>query len=177
MAGEWILSIRSALKTPESEEMKNKDLALTTIYAALYAAMVIAFAPLSFAALQFRIAGILRPGIARKRELAIAYGIGTAIANIFSPFAGIYEILFMPVMSIIAGLVGYEIAKRFNGNYFVCGAVIAVIIPISVAWMLSQILELPIILTLPGLFVSEQIVNVMGAVIYQMVDTRLEWWK
>ena len=159
------------------DSMKTKDLSLITVYAALYAAMVVVFSPISFAALQFRVAGVLRPGIARKRELAIAYAVGTVVANVFSPFSGIYELLFMPVMSLIAGLVGYELAKRLNNNYYVCGAVIAVIIPISVAWMLNQLFNLPIIATLPGLIISEQIINVLGATIFKLIEPRFKWWE
>ena len=157
--------------------MKTKDIALIAVYAALYAAMVVFFQPLSFYALQFRIAGVLRPGIARKRDLAIAYAVGTVVANIFSPFAGIYELLFMPIMSIIAGLAGYEAAKRFNQNYYVCGVVIAVIIPLSVAWMLKQLFNLPIIATLPGLFISEQLINMIGSTIFKLIEPRYEWWE
>ena len=100
-AGEWALLPVPPYKSRGKEEssMKTKDLSLITVYAALYAAMVVVFSPISFAALQFRVAGVLRPGIARKRELAIAYAVGVVVANVFSPFAGIYELLFMPVMS------------------------------------------------------------------------------
>ena len=171
---------RSALKTPRQggeEKVKTRDLSLITLYAALYAAMVVFFQPLSFSALQFRVAGVLRPGIARKRELAIAYALGTVVANVFSPFAGIYELLFMPVMSLIAGLLGYEASKRFNGNYFICGVVIALIIPISVAWMLNQLFNLPIIATLPGLLISEQVINILGSTIFKLIEPRYRWWE
>jgi uncharacterized membrane protein len=153
-----------------------RDISLVAVYAALYAAMVVAFAPISFYALQFRVAGVLRPGIARKRVLAVAYAAGVAVANFFSPFAGAYEIVFMPFMSLVAGLLGYEAAKRFDGNYFVCGAVIAVVIPLSVGWMLNQLFGLPMIATLPGLLLSEQAVNVLGAFIFKAVEPRYEWW-
>ena len=168
------------LTNPEARRrnnVKTKDISLIAVYAAVYAAMVVFFQPLSFAALQFRIAGVLRPGIARKRDLAIAYALGTVVANIFSPFAGIYELLFMPVMSLVAGLAGYMVAKRFNDNYYVCGVVIAVIIPLSVAWMLNQLFNLPIITTLPGLLISEQIINLLGATIFRLIEPRYRWWE
>jgi len=104
--------------------MDNRDIALISVYAALYAALGIVFP--GFTALQFRLAGVVRPGIARKRELALAYMVGVVAVNVFSPYAGVYELVFMPVMSLLSGLVGYELAKRFNHNYYVCGAVIAV---------------------------------------------------
>ncbi|MFH2112086.1 MAG: QueT transporter family protein [Candidatus Bathyarchaeota archaeon] len=157
--------------------MKTRDLTLVTVYAALYAAMVVVFAPLSFYALQFRVAGVLRPGIAKKWELAVGYAVGVAVANLFSPFAGIYEILFMPIMSLLAGAAGYYAAKRFNGSYYVCGAVIAIIIPLSVAWMLMQLFSLPMLVTLPGLLVSEQAVNLLGATTFKAVESRIRWWE
>jgi len=157
--------------------LRTRDLTLVMVYAALYAAMVVVFAPISFSALQFRVAGVLRPGIARKRELALGYAAGAAVANLFSPFAGIYEILFMPAMSLVAGLAGYYLARRFNGSYLVCGAVIALIIPVSVSWMLLQLFGLPMLATLPGLLVSEQAVNLLGAALFRAVETRYEWWK
>jgi uncharacterized membrane protein len=178
-AGEWDLLPVPPYKSRGKEEssMKTKDLSLITVYAALYAAMVVVFSPISFAALQFRVAGVLRPGIARKRELAIAYAIGTVVANVFSPFSGIYELLFMPVMSLIAGLVGYEAAKRFNGNYYVCGAVVAIIIPLSVSWMLGQLFNLPYAATLPSLIISEQVINALGATVFKQIESRYKWWE
>jgi uncharacterized membrane protein len=157
--------------------MKIKDLSLITMFAALYATLVLVFSPISFAALQFRIAGVLRPGIAKKRELAVAYAVGTIVANVFSPFYGVYELLFMPIMSLVAGLVGYEVGMRFKNNYYVCGTVIALIIPISVSWMLNQLFNLPIVATLPGLIISEQIINILGATIFKLIESRYNWWE
>lgn len=158
-------------------ELKTRDLTLVAIFAAIYASLVAALAPISFSAFQFRMAGVIRPGIAKKRILVIGYAIGVLIGNMFSPFAGFHELVFMPIISLVAGLAGYYAAKPFKGNYFVAGAVIAVIIPLSVSWMLNQLFGLPIPVTLPGLFVSEQIVNALGSVVFQMVDTRYRWYE
>jgi len=158
-------------------ELNTKDVTLTAIFAALYAALGVAFAPIGFLALQFRIAGVLRPAVAKKPLLAVGYCIGVVITNLFSPFAGFLELVFMPLMSLVAGLAGYYAAKSFGRSYVVAGAVIAVIIPISVSWMLNQILELPIAVTLPGLFVSEQIVNALGSIVFRAVDTRYRWYE
>lgn len=157
-------------------KIKTKDVAITAVFAALYAALVYVFTPISFFALQFRVAGILRPGIARKWTLAIGYAVGVVVGNIFSPF-GAYDLLFMPVMSLVAGLAGYLVAKPFKNNYFITGAVIATIIPISVSWMLNQVLGLPIIATLPYLFISEQIICFIGAVVFKLIEKRFKWWQ
>ena len=76
--------------------LNTKDLALTVIYAALYAALVAVFSPISFGVAQFRIAGALRPAIAKKWILSFGYEVGTLIGNFFSPFAGPWDLVFMP---------------------------------------------------------------------------------
>ena len=160
----------------ESLEIKSRDLSLIAIFASLYAVLVYVFAPISFYTLQFRVAGILRPAIARKWHLAIGYAIGVVVGNFFSPFVGIYELLFMPLMSFVAGMLGYALAKRVGNNYFVAGAVIAIIIPISVSWMLNQVSSIPLLATLPYLLISEQIVCFLGSTIFKAIEKRYTWW-
>jgi len=158
-------------------EINTKDVTLTAIFAALYATLGVVFAPISFLALQFRVAGVIRPAVAKKPILAIGYCIGVVITNLFSPFAGFLELVFMPMMSLVAGLAGYYAAKFFGKSYVVAGAVIAVIIPISVSWMLNQLFELPFLVTLPGLLVSEQVVNALGSIVFRAVDSRYRWYE
>lgn len=182
MAGEWCLPpVPPKIKPGVGRQKINlktntKDVAITAVFAALYAALVYVFTPISFLALQFRVAGILRPAIARKWTLSIGYAAGVAIGNFFSPF-GAYDLLFMPAMSLAAGVVGYLAAKPFKNNYFVTGAVIATIIPVSVSWMLNQILSLPILATLPYLFISEQTICLLGATLFTLIEKRFKWWQ
>jgi uncharacterized membrane protein len=156
--------------------MKSRDLALVAAFAALYALLVYVFSPISFYALQFRVAGILRPAIAKKWVLAVGYALGVVVGNVFSPFSGPYELLFMPFMSFVAGVAGYLAARPFKGNYFVAGSVIAVIIPVSISWMLNQLFNLPILLTFLYLLVSEQIVCFLGSSLFKLIETRFKWW-
>lgn len=157
-------------------EINSKDISLVAIFSSLYALLVYLFAPISFYALQFRVADVLGPGIAKKWVLSVGYAIGVVIGNFFSPFAGPYELIFMPVMSFLAGTLGYLIAKKFNHSYFIAGFVIATIISISVSWMLNQLFGLPMLATLPCLFVSEQIVCLIGAAIFKLIEMRFKWW-
>jgi uncharacterized membrane protein len=156
--------------------MSTRDLSLTAVFAALYAAMVWVFAPISFYALQFRVAGVIRPAIAKKPVLAVGYAVGVFVGNLLSPFAGIYELLFMPVMSFVAGVLGYGLGRMFGGNYFVAGVAIATVIPISVSWMLSQLFNMPILVTLPLMLVSEQVINLIGASLFKIIEMRYKWW-
>jgi uncharacterized membrane protein len=180
MAGEWDLPPVPPYKPRSREvkhvEIKSRDLSLIAVFASLYAALVYLFAPISFYALQFRIAGVLRPAIARKWILAVGYAIGVIIGNLFSPFAGPYELVFMPATSLLAGIIGYLVAKQFNYNYFIAGVVIATIISLSVSWMLNQLFDLPMLTTLPYLFISEQIVCVIGTSLFRLIEIRFKWW-
>lgn len=145
------------------------------IFAALYAALVYVFAPFSFYALQFRVAGVIRPGIARKWILAFGYALGVFVGNLVSPL-GLYDLLFMPIMSLLAGLLGFAIARKFRNNYFVAGTVIAAVIALSVSWMLSQLFGDAMFWTFPFLLVSEQILCFIGAVMFKLLETRYKWW-
>jgi uncharacterized membrane protein len=154
----------------------TKDVALTAIYAALYAALVYVTIPLSFGVAQFRIAGALRPGIAKKWVLAIGYGLGVLVANFFSPFAGPWDLVFMPIMSLVAGLAGYLVAKPFKGNFFISGAVTAAIIAVSLSYMFEQFGMGPMFVNLPFLFIVEQAVCLIGASIFTLIDRRYHTW-
>jgi uncharacterized membrane protein len=157
-------------------KVSSRDLSLAAVFAALYAVLVYLFAPISFAALQFRVAGVLRPGIARKWMLAVGYAVGVVVGNIFSPFAGPYELVFMPVVSFLAGIFGYLVAKPFRSDYLIAGFVIATMVSVGVSWMLGQLFNLPMLVTLPYLFLSEQIVCFMGALLFKLIETRFKWW-
>jgi uncharacterized membrane protein len=158
-------------------KIETKDIALVSIFASLYAVLVYVFAPVSFYTLQFRVAGVLRPAIAKKWVLSIGYAIGVIVGNLSSPFSGPYELVFMPLVSLVAGIVGFVVAKRFKENYFIEGAIIAVIVPISVSWMLSQLFSLPLVATFPYLLISEQIICLIGAFIFKLIDLRFKWWE
>lgn len=157
-------------------KITSRDLSLVTVFAALYVILVYLFSPFSFYVFQFRVAGILRPAIARKWVLAVGYGVGVSVGNIFSPFVGPFEMVFMPIMSFVAGAVGYAVAKPFKNNYFVAGAVVATIIPVSVSWMLNQLFNISLFASVPYLFVSEQVVCLLGVFMFKLVERRIRWW-
>lgn len=158
-------------------KIETKDIALASVFASLYAVLVYFFAPVSFYALQFRVAGVLRPAIAKKWVLSIGYAVGVIVGNLFSPFSGPYELVFMPLVSLAAGIIGFVVAKRFRESYFVEGAIIAVIVPVGVSWMLNQLFGLPLVATFPYLLVSEQIVCLIGASIFKLIELRFKWWE
>jgi riboflavin transporter FmnP len=72
---------------------------------------------------------------------------------------------------------GFVVAKRFKESYFIEGTIIAVIVPIGVSWMLNQLFGLPLVATFPYLLISEQIVCLIGAFIFKLIELRFKWWK
>lgn len=155
---------------------KAQDIAQITLFAALYAVLVYVFAALSFNSLPVRVAGILGPGTAKKWMLAIGYALGVVIGSFFSPF-GAYEILFMPLVSLFACLLGYVVSKPFKHNYFVSGAIIALISSIGISLMLNQVLNLPLIVILPYMLITDQIIAFIGAVMFSRIEKRFKWWQ
>jgi len=117
------------------------------IFAALYAALVLVLAPISFWVLQFRVADTLLSLVVRRKHLIIAFTIGTALGNIVSPF-GILEITWMPFINILGGLSAYYIGKIFKNDFvaFVVGGVVyALWISFGVAIMLFLLLGIPLL--------------------------------
>jgi hypothetical protein len=43
--------------------------------------------------------------------------------------------------------------------------------------MLGQLFNLPYIATLPGLLISEQVINALGATVFKLIETRYRWWE
>jgi uncharacterized membrane protein len=180
-AGRWSLPPVPPYKSRSREvkrlKMKTRDLSLVAIFAALYVALVYIFSSTSYLPQQFRVAGMLRPAIAKKWILAIGYALGVVIGNLFSPFVGPWELLFMPLMSLVAGLLGHILARRFSQNYFICGAVIATIIPLSLSWMFLQLFNEPILASFPLLLIGEQAVCFIGSLLFKAIETRSKWWQ
>ena len=155
----------------------TRALSQIAVFAALYTVLVWVLPGLSFAAAQFRIAEGLKPAIAKKWILAFAFALGNFLGNLISPFAGIYELGFMPLMNIVGGLLAYGVARAFKRNYLVAGLVYAAVIGLSVSWMLHILFKLPLEGLVPLLIASEETVMIIGAVLFYLVEKRWKWYQ
>jgi len=153
--------------------VNKKDLVLVPVFAALYAVLVWVFQPISFMALQFRVAEALKPAVAKKWVLMFAFAIGNFLGNLVSPFAGIYELAFMPLMNVVGGLLAWKLSR---GNYFVAGAVYSLIIALSVSYMLSQLFNIPFLILIFPLIATELIAMTLGATIFKTIEKRFKWY-
>jgi hypothetical protein len=94
----------------------SKDLALTVVFAALYAALVIVQGQTAAATIQLRIADCLIPLCALFGWPAIVGVTAGALAgNMFTSLPmsnGVYDIAFGPLANLVAGLTVYMLRKR-----------------------------------------------------------------
>jgi uncharacterized membrane protein len=100
----------------EKVKFDTRDIALTAVFAALYAALVLALAGISFQIVQVRIADALIP-------LSIIFGwpavfgvtIGTAVANVVSPMPSVIaDVALGSLANFIAGTIAWRIGLWKN---------------------------------------------------------------
>lgn len=144
--------------------MKNrtKNLSLISIYAALYAALVIFLPGLSYGPLQVRIADSL---VAVVPLLGIAgvlgHTLGVFIANIFSPVGPIDLLNTIP--SFAMAFIVYYVHKKTSNDYTVIGTCIAysAVLGITVGWMLSYLFGYPLLATIVYVALGNIIASVL----------------
>jgi hypothetical protein len=90
----------------------TKDIALTSVFSALYATLVIALAPISYGPLQLRVADAIIP-------LAMAFGwpvvagatMGCFVGNFYGQL-GVLDYILGPMANLLAGTVVYLLRSR-----------------------------------------------------------------
>lgn len=143
-------------------ENRTKKLALISIYAALYAALVIFLPGLSYGPLQVRIADAM---LAVVPLLGIAgvlgHTLGVFVANLFSP-AGPIDLL-NTIPSFVMAFVIYYVYKRTNNDYTIIGTCIAysAVLGTTVGWMLSYLFGYPLIATIGYVALGNTIASVL----------------
>lgn len=97
--------------------MKTKYVVWSSLIAALYFVLTVAIAPISYGPVQFRVSEALKVFVLLNPVYALAIGIGTFFANLLSPFAGPWDLVFMPLTDLAGGLLAwlvfYLLRKRF----------------------------------------------------------------
>jgi uncharacterized membrane protein len=141
----------------------TEDLALTAVFAALYATGVIFLAPMSFGVYQVRIADALLPlSMIFGMPVAVGSGLGCLVANVYGGL-GIVDILGGTIANFVACALAWYVgrggfARRFLGS-FVETAVITVI----VGGYLALIFEVPVEVGLLGIFIGSLVaINILG---------------
>ncbi len=91
----------------------SRDLALTAVFAALYAVLVLALAGISFQLVQVRVADALIPlSMLFGWPVMVGVSIGGAIANVASPMPSVLtDITFGSIANLIASLLAWRIGS------------------------------------------------------------------
>ena len=116
--------------------MQSRNLALVSIFAALYAVLVVALAGISFQLVQVRIADALIPlSIVFGWPAAVGVAVGAAVANIVSPLPSVVvDVIFGSVANLVASFLAWRISRlKFSseimGELLGCvSAILAVIL-------------------------------------------------
>ena len=90
--------------------LDTKTIARIGVVAAVYVAGTVALAPISYGPLQFRISEMLKALALVHPSYAIAFGLGTFLSNLMSPF-GAYDWAAMPLVDVAAALLCYRLRR------------------------------------------------------------------
>ncbi len=82
----------------------TRTIVYSGVLAAAYVVLTLALAPISFLQIQFRVSEALKPAVLWSPIFAVAFGIGTFLANLTSPF-GAWDFVAMAVVDAVAALV------------------------------------------------------------------------
>ena len=134
--------------------------------AAVYAVVTIALAPISYGPLQLRVSEILKSLVIWEPHLIPAFVIGNFLSNLASPYAGPWELLFMPFANLVGASACYAAGRRWP---WAGAAIYALIIAAAVGLMLSVLIKAPFAVLFPGLLLSEAILIVGGLPIMRVV--------
>jgi len=163
---------------------RSKNLALAAVFGALYAALVIGFAPISNLPIQVRIADALMPlAILFGWPAILGLGIGTVVGNFAAdsmtgfPSASIgLDIVGGSLVNLLAGFLAWKIGSRnwrirnWNVSWFTATLVETALISVVVGGYLSIVFSIPLALSILGILVGEVIaINMGGFVLLNII--------
>lgn len=144
------------------------------VVAAAYAALTYFLAPASYGPLQLRMAEMLKPLVIWEPHLIPAFVLGNFLSNLFSPFAGPWELGWMPLANLAGGWVCWRIGRR---NVYLGAAAYAVVIAAAVSLMLSVLLRAPFRAIVAPVLASELLLLLAGVpamrAVHEAVTVRL----
>ncbi|MBS7647528.1 MAG: QueT transporter family protein [Candidatus Bathyarchaeia archaeon] len=144
-------------------KFESKDVVLTAVFAALYAAAVVFLAPISFEVFQVRVADALLP-FAAVLGLPVAFGtsLGCFIANFYSSL-GIVDVAGGAIANFIACILAWHIGGKSVFRRFSSCLAETVIVTLIVGSYLAVLLSMPIEVGLLGVFIGSVIaIDILG---------------
>jgi uncharacterized membrane protein len=104
----------------------------------------------------------LKSIVVPRRYLIWSFVIGNALGNIFSPFVGGWELLWMPLVNLVGASMCWMVGSKIAGvrGMAAGGAIYAVFVACGVSVMLSTLFNLPFLPLSASLLVPELILIV-----------------
>ena len=160
----WLRPEEGQVGNPDSQPTRRKAaasklIARAALVAALYAALTIAIAPLSYGPVQFRISEALKALVLVQPWLIPGIVVGTFVANLFSPYVGPWELVWMPLTDGLGGLLAWWIGRRC---WPVGLATYALTTAVAVGLMLHMVAGFPLWFTIGTVFLGEIVVIPLG---------------
>jgi uncharacterized membrane protein len=139
-----------------------RRVAIAGIVGALY--VVLSITPFSYGPVQFRIGEALKPLVIKYPVVIPAFGVGTVIINLFSPFAGPLELVFMPLVDVTGGVICYFVAKSIGTTFgtYIASLIYALWTAAGVGVVLTVSAGLPYLPSFASVAVSEIILLLAG---------------
>lgn len=118
----------------------TKNLCLSALIAALYAALTLAFQPISYGAVQFRISEALTLLPVLFPQAVPGLTLGCLISNLFNPMgATVYDVVFGTLATLIAAVITWRMRARALPpvlcNAVIVGLVLTYAYGIDMLWM------------------------------------------
>ena len=163
---------------------RSRNLALAAVFGALYAALVIGFAPISNLPIQVRVADALMPlAILFGWPAILGLGIGTVVGNFAAdsitgfPSASIgLDIAGGSFVNLLTGFLAWKIGQRgwkirnWNMSWFVATLVETALISVVVGGYLSVAFSIPLALSILGILAGEVVaINIGGFVLLNII--------
>ena len=175
--------VETTLKETARSRTLLRDLTLASVFAALYAVLVVAFAGNSFLPIQLRVADVLMPlVILFGWPVALGLGIGALVGNFagetllgfqFSSIA--VDMIFGGITNLLAGIVAWQIGRRGwtrlgrNKVWFLATSAETVIISLVVGSYLYIILGIPAEIIFYGFTFSGLLASIAGITVGSIV--------
>ena len=119
-----------------------RDLTIAAVIAALYAALTVVFAPISYGAVQFRIAEALTLLPALFPQAIPGLAVGCLVANLVGGY-GIWDVVFGTLATLVAAVLTY----RFRKNVWIAAAPPVLVNAVVIGLLLHFVLKLPLLAT------------------------------
>jgi uncharacterized membrane protein len=141
-----------------------RRVAIAGVVGALYVVLSLAVAPIAFGPIQFRVGEALKPLVIKYPVVIPAFGIGTVIINLFSPFAGALELVFMPLVDVTGGVLCYLVARRIGTTFgtYLASLIYALWTAAGVGVVLTVATGLPYLAAFASVAVSEVVLLLLG---------------